>query len=803
MNKFQNIGGKESVSENTFPNSHCQNMQNSSIEEKNLFDSESDKSSTKEELKTKTLLILAAECQDFIWKLLKDSNKLIMDYSVDYAVSCGFNKVVITVLKCHEEKAKTFLKWKASKYSIGTDVVVVDSQCNGSANQFFEALTKNSSTQILVVHANCFYEKRMFQTAAKRLSKSHRSCMLGYIPEVPIAKDDKSHQSVYNQNVYLDWRVATNMFGFTNESIEKIKNHYSNRMCPNSLGVPHVINYSLEQCVSNLLYEDFAIDFVKGRKQFYIVRSQKELEQVYESRGKLKKYNNGVFFDKVDLFFYKTSNQTLAINFDAYSVNYTSYHIYLKKSFDTGINVSDLNSAFHKTRKFTWKNNEHEDYQYGETTSNMSISLEDGSIHVDYEGNWLFHMTGEKYPFTLDFIFDKTEELKIRGQLSSTQANKSPMLKFDEKYMSNSDDKCELDEEVEDNALDLSEQEETKKEKGGKLLNIPPFPKLTVIKPKGETNHIETSTQHNIKNDAVSSEVEPMIFVGYDFNTQFVIKIGSDCYPLESCNWDKVRGCFCKTLDENYVLLYSKNDKIVIEYKEHSYPIDECKLLFSVNKNADASTEVEKGTWTLKILHNGNTILVPYKNESDETSLDRYMNFGQYVIWLKGNEDARKRFMARHSLDYKQTEFYLEPYLLSVAPIVKLDRQQIQKLSTSDKHYLCDYDGKYYEDVDGVISAVYVGDKRLIYKYKDMKIYLDDPDLRFSYKAVDKEKRHYQLQIGKGSNVQTMLYEQQLKETFEDAEEWELDWALYLSKLIKEEHFRLSIINLIMGRRKR
>lgn len=400
--------------------------------------------SVEKEKRSMTLLVLAAECEDFVWNLISDTENIIMDYSILYALECGYNKVVITVSKSQQKSVSAFVDRKKAKYAIDIDVVTVDASNHSHASQLFEALKVIQSNDLIVVSADCFYDKEMFKTVARRLRVNNRSCMVGYLP---VEKFDFKYRKDWEDDCvngfYCDWRIEDNMFGLTAESQLTIREQFEKNWNIES-DSDKATNYTLAKCIHDLLAHNLEMDCIKAKRNFFKLHTSEMVNALYERNGALppRSFDKCVC-DYVDFYFYKTSHQTLAICFEGYALAGCLEHCYLTQPFDTGIELSDQNTLQNfDTKKYEWR--EGTNY-YKCSSSSLKLSFKDGEFHIEYTGHWAFWMTGDKYPYSLDFYFDKTTPLKIIETLSTDEESKNPKLYSEEWGGKSFDNESDLD----------------------------------------------------------------------------------------------------------------------------------------------------------------------------------------------------------------------------------------------------------------------------------------------------------------------------------------------------------------------
>lgn len=396
---------------------------------------------------TPTLLILAADCDDCVWENTP-KQKILMEFSIDYAVKYGIKRVAITTTERLKEKALAYMARKGRECSISTTVVTVEDRYNGSLNQLLEAEKKIDSEKVIVVSADCYYGEKLFNEALKALKAGNPSCTIGYEFTYKLTSKYNSFQSypvrprptttvhiknlsskeytydIYARTIYLDWRSSRNMFAFTANTIGLLKNEYR---CKE-------IKYDLTECIGALMTKntEFPLTSIKldTRKDLFRTNNRKQAKNIYTAKdgGLSLCATSETFCDFSILYLYKTTSSTLAFNFEAYSLYANDYSpalssYYLDKPFDTGINIENFDKDFHLGKTdLTWR-----DTGLIETDAKLSIAIQNGIIRISYRGDRTEHVIGEKYPFCSNVEFSKCLKVKEFKTIADEMTSRTPM----------------------------------------------------------------------------------------------------------------------------------------------------------------------------------------------------------------------------------------------------------------------------------------------------------------------------------------------------------------------------------------
>lgn len=392
-----------------------------------------------------TLLILAAECSGIVWMPIASSKELLMDYATKFAVEAGCTNVVVTVCEAQKDIAIEHMNEISQKYSVSTAAITVDSRYNGSVNQIVAAEKEFSNSNFIVMNADCYCGNEAFEIAAKKLSESHSSCMIGDIPRFQLLyqdelySDDKKNYAPYINSVRWDWRVKKNMFGFTAEAVKMIVDHYKMELDLAYQGPKQAIYASLIKEIPDLMqYYDKVLlaDFhmIDFDKSFFQISNAHDLKYVRQYNDVLKKSLSGTHCcEYAELYFYQTEHNTIAVNFDAYAKcsgmwaqDYT--HLHLEKPFDTGLTVSEINEIEKKQYEWECSDTDEKGYYGEKTVSSLCISIKNNSLYCEYIGEWIEVSCGKKYPMHLPFSFQNNSHFYIQRKLSEDEASTSPML---------------------------------------------------------------------------------------------------------------------------------------------------------------------------------------------------------------------------------------------------------------------------------------------------------------------------------------------------------------------------------------
>ena len=298
-----------------------------------------------------------------------------------------------------------------------------------------------------------------------------------------------------------------------------------------------------------------------------------------------------------------------------------------------------------------------------------------------------------------------------------------------------------------------------------------------------------------------------MIYVNYNTGRRFVERIGGQCSILSTIDdWKNVCGSYSLDLEGNYIFLYAIENEICIEYKEETYSINECTCSFYKVENPNPCRSFVHEIWSIQVEHKDKIISILFKGDifiDMKTTLEsEEMNFGQYIMYLKGDDDAREWYISNHSNMNGYSQFYLHSYGAEIEPVVRFDGRQVNQLKKTFMDCMM-YDGLYYTDVDGEKCFLYLENDKFIFQYKDIKVGLDDPNMSFKYEILTSNSQIYKLTIGIGNDILSMLYECLSPDIWGEDEEWDFNWGCYLSKMINDEEFRKSSFDRIMYLRKR
>lgn len=299
-----------------------------------------------------------------------------------------------------------------------------------------------------------------------------------------------------------------------------------------------------------------------------------------------------------------------------------------------------------------------------------------------------------------------------------------------------------------------------------------------------------------------------MIFVNYKTGFQFVEKIDNKCIELRSIdNWDVVCGSYLKDIDGNYMFLYSKGNKIILEYKDRLFPLDNYSFscVFNPIECKDSQSEPVHEIWSFQIDGDDREETILFEGElfiDEETTLNaKHLNFGQYVERLL-DDNAHRWFIANHSIANDGKELYLHPFYDALGPVMRFDGNNLSEQKSSSRNCFMK-DGEYCEDIEGDKCMLYVEDHKYFIQYKGMKECLEDSDLSLSYSLENEENQIFKLTIRKGKDSQTMLYKRLEPDVFGEDEEHNINWGCYLSKLKENKYFRERKLNAMMFLKKR
>ena len=298
-----------------------------------------------------------------------------------------------------------------------------------------------------------------------------------------------------------------------------------------------------------------------------------------------------------------------------------------------------------------------------------------------------------------------------------------------------------------------------------------------------------------------------MIYVNYNTGRRFIERIGDQCSILTTIDdWEKVCGSYCLDLERNYIFLHAIGNEIYIEYKGGTYPIKECTCSFYKVEKPQPSRSFVFEIWSIQVEHKDKIFSILFEGDvfiNMKTTLESdIMNFGQYIMWLKNDAEAREWYISNHSNTNAPTEFYLHSYCSEVGPVIKYDGQQIHQLEKASVDCTM-YDGQYYTDIEGEKCFLYLENDKFIFQYKDIKVSLDDPNLSLDYEPLLPDRDIYKLTIGIGNDIQSMSYECLLPDIWGEDDEWDLNWGCYLSIMANDGEYRKKSLDRIMHLRKR
>lgn len=299
-----------------------------------------------------------------------------------------------------------------------------------------------------------------------------------------------------------------------------------------------------------------------------------------------------------------------------------------------------------------------------------------------------------------------------------------------------------------------------------------------------------------------------MIFVNYKTGFQFVEKQGDKCVELRSVdNWQDVCGCYWKDIDGNYMFLYSKENKIILEYKDRLFPLDNYSFscVFNPIECKDSQSEPVHEIWSFQIDGDDREETILFEGElfiDEETTLNaKHLNFGQYVERLL-DDNAHIWFIANHSIANDGKELYLHPFYDALGPVMRFDGNSLSEQKSSSRNCFMK-DGEYCEDVEETKCMLYVEDCQYFIQYKGMKACLDDSELSLSYGLENEENQIFKLTIRQGEDTQTMLYKCFSPDALGEDEECDINWGCYLSRLKENKYFRERKLNAMMFLKKR
>lgn len=298
-----------------------------------------------------------------------------------------------------------------------------------------------------------------------------------------------------------------------------------------------------------------------------------------------------------------------------------------------------------------------------------------------------------------------------------------------------------------------------------------------------------------------------MIYVNYNTGRRFVERIGDQCSNLSTIDdWGNVRGSYSLDLEGNYIFLHVIENEICIEYKEETYSINECTCSFYKVETPNPSRSFVHEIWSIQVEHKDKIINILFKGDifiDMKTTLEsEEMNFGQYIMYLKNDDDAREWYISNHSNINAHSQFYVHSYGAEMEPVMKFDGRQVIQLKKACVDSIM-YDGLYYTDIDGEKSFLYLEHDKFIFQYKDIKVSLDDPNMSLKYEKLPSNRQIYKLAIGIGNDIQSMSYECLSPDIWGEDEEWDFNWGCYLSKMVNDEEFRKRSFDRIMFLKKR